>query len=81
MVSLQDSVSDLPVGVSLKDLSLDLTPLDCPVRQIHRTISLKPNGRFVTADVASGRYELRLTRLSDKINVTIGCEETWMEAE
>jgi carboxypeptidase family protein len=79
---VQGSISDLPVGVSLKDVSLEMTPLDCPLRELRRTISIKPNGRFVIADVASGRYELQLTRLNErKSTVTVGREEIGVETE
>ena len=78
---VQGSISDLPAGVSVKDISLQMTPLDCPLRELRRSIVVKPNRRFVIPDVAAGRYELRLTRLNErKSMVTMGREEIAVDA-
>ena len=73
---VQGGIADLPSGVSLEDVSLEMTPLDYPLGELGRTISIGKNGDFVIAGVASGRYQLRLTRLNARKNaVTVGREE------
>lgn len=43
-----------------------MTPVDCPLPELRRVISIEPNGRLVIAGVAEGRYELRLVRLNER---------------
>jgi hypothetical protein len=80
--AVEGSIAELPPGVSVKDVSLEMTPVDCPIAELRRRVPIRSNGRFAISDVVSGRYELRLTRVNERRNrITLAREEVAVEAD